>query len=113
MNQKLTPEEKERKEKYEIALGVEVSVVSVPLNKDATKKEVIYLKEPDIQQLDAYLAMKEAHPLLARQNLFGALVLTADDQERIRLLTNKYVVMGVSFIIDKLTEFFVAEIKKN
>lgn len=53
---KLTPEDVAEKARLEALHKCDITVISVPLDKDGKEYKTLFLKEPDMYQLDAYMA---------------------------------------------------------
>lgn len=108
----LTPEEEAIKAKYQKQFGCEIEVVVVPMDRTAKTTETLFLKEPTLAQMDVYASEYPRHPILACQSLFATLLI-ASDEDKTRICGNKYAVMSIRNVIDKMTEFFVAVVKKS
>lgn len=108
----LTKEEIEKKEAYEKLHNCEVVVAVLPLDRKRTETATCYFREPTLTELDAFMRQDVTNPLLSKQSLLFTLLL-GEDAEKKAICANRYAVLASISVIDEITSFFNAVIKKN
>lgn len=109
----LTPEQEQIRIVYEKQYDCEIYVYTLPLNRQATEKQDVFLREPTLQELDIYVRTSQTNPVLCNQSMFATLLICEDTVLRKKLVENKYAVMGITPGIEAITSYFSAILKKS